>query len=212
MRSHLLSCHPRPRRTGSSFRPLGARCGLTPLGAGSPCHSGWPVAAVSALPIPLTPVEAARCTPSCRGCAAMPLLGTGRPGRAAKLPWIGCRYAWRQRWNRESAGRMVPDSPEWGCLPVRPVKGAPAGRFCGRANGPRRPMDALSSWIAEVDLEGFEPSTSSVRLKRAPNCATGPRRSIVLEPPEGVKPRVRAPRPGRPSDAIAEHHGEGRML
>jgi hypothetical protein len=25
-----------------------------------------------------------------------------------------------------------------------------------------------------VDLEGFEPSTSSVRLKRAPNCATGP--------------------------------------
>ena len=25
-----------------------------------------------------------------------------------------------------------------------------------------------------MDLEGFEPSTSSVRLKRAPNCATGP--------------------------------------
>ena len=25
-----------------------------------------------------------------------------------------------------------------------------------------------------VDLEGFEPSTSSVRLRRAPNCATGP--------------------------------------
>ena len=25
-----------------------------------------------------------------------------------------------------------------------------------------------------VDLEGFEPSASSVRLKRAPNCATGP--------------------------------------
>ena len=26
----------------------------------------------------------------------------------------------------------------------------------------------------KVDLEGFEPSTSSVRLRRAPNCATGP--------------------------------------
>ena len=25
-----------------------------------------------------------------------------------------------------------------------------------------------------MDLEGVEPSTSSVRLKRAPNCATGP--------------------------------------
>ncbi len=25
-----------------------------------------------------------------------------------------------------------------------------------------------------MDLEGFEPSTSSVRLRRAPNCATGP--------------------------------------
>ena len=27
-----------------------------------------------------------------------------------------------------------------------------------------------------VDLEGFEPSTSSMPLRRAPNCATGPRR------------------------------------
>ena len=26
-----------------------------------------------------------------------------------------------------------------------------------------------------VDLEGFEPSASSVRLTRAPNCATGPK-------------------------------------
>ena len=26
----------------------------------------------------------------------------------------------------------------------------------------------------KVDLGGFEPPTSSVRLKRAPNCATGP--------------------------------------
>jgi hypothetical protein len=31
-----------------------------------------------------------------------------------------------------------------------------------------------------VDLEGFEPSTSSMPLRRAPNCATGPRYAIVL--------------------------------
>ena len=31
-----------------------------------------------------------------------------------------------------------------------------------------------------VDLEGFEPSTSSVRLKRAPNCATGPDQAIGI--------------------------------
>ncbi len=30
------------------------------------------------------------------------------------------------------------------------------------------------AWV--VDLEGFEPSTSSMPLRRAPNCATGPRR------------------------------------
>ena len=29
--------------------------------------------------------------------------------------------------------------------------------------------------IDQVDLAGFEPATSSVRLMRAPNCATGPR-------------------------------------
>ena len=28
-----------------------------------------------------------------------------------------------------------------------------------------------------VDLEGFEPSTFAVRLRRAPNCATGPNRT-----------------------------------
>ena len=32
----------------------------------------------------------------------------------------------------------------------------------------------LTTIFALMDLEGFEPSTSSVRLKRAPNCATGP--------------------------------------
>ena len=30
------------------------------------------------------------------------------------------------------------------------------------------------SMFVPVDLAGFEPATSSVRLKRAPNCATGP--------------------------------------
>ena len=33
---------------------------------------------------------------------------------------------------------------------------------------------AMGPGFFYMDLEGFEPSTSSVRLKRAPNCATGP--------------------------------------
>ena len=33
---------------------------------------------------------------------------------------------------------------------------------------------ALCAAGHQVDLEGLEPSTSSVRLRRAPNCATGP--------------------------------------
>jgi hypothetical protein len=44
-------------------------------------------------------------------------------------------------------------------------------------------QDPISSFIErktptsggkQVDLRGFEPLTSSVRLRRAPNCATGP--------------------------------------
>jgi hypothetical protein len=64
---------------------------------------------------------------------------------------------------------------------------------CPTSSGPRgiRTLDLLNAietrsqlrygpdWFLQcgtvaVDLEGFEPSTSSVRLKRAPNCATGP--------------------------------------
>ncbi len=38
----------------------------------------------------------------------------------------------------------------------------------------RAPNCAMGPSCQPVDLEGFEPSTSSVRLRRAPNCATGP--------------------------------------
>jgi hypothetical protein len=40
-----------------------------------------------------------------------------------------------------------------------------------------------------VDLRGFEPLTSSVRLRRAPSCATGPRwaKGILLEGQVNVK-------------------------
>ncbi len=31
-----------------------------------------------------------------------------------------------------------------------------------------------------VDLEGFEPSTSSMPWKRAPNCATGPSEGLLF--------------------------------
>lgn len=49
--------------------------------------------------------------------------------------------------------------------------------------------------LDRMDLEGFEPSTSSVRLKRAPNCATGPnsvqisRLNILTAHPWNVKHR-----------------------
>ena len=48
--------------------------------------------------------------------------------------------------------------------------------FHGAPNSPGRGLRALWALnkISQMDLEGFEPSTSSVRLKRAPNCATGP--------------------------------------
>src|SRR3990172_2191671 len=38
----------------------------------------------------------------------------------------------------------------------------------------RAPNCAMGPSYQPVDLEGFEPSTSSVRLRRAPNCAMGP--------------------------------------
>ena len=43
-----------------------------------------------------------------------------------------------------------------------------------------------------VDLRGFEPLTSSVRLRRAPNCATGPftRRMTFYLMQEGMSRRV----------------------
>jgi hypothetical protein len=37
-------------------------------------------------------------------------------------------------------------------------------------------MDQRKSLGILVDLDGFEPSTSSMPWKRAPNCATGPLR------------------------------------
>ena len=41
--------------------------------------------------------------------------------------------------------------------------------------GPSHPVPLCAGLRGtKVDLEGFEPSTSSVRLRRAPNCATGP--------------------------------------
>ena len=38
------------------------------------------------------------------------------------------------------------------------------------------PMSPVRTRCELVDLEGFEPSTSSMPWKRAPNCATGPSR------------------------------------
>ena len=46
-----------------------------------------------------------------------------------------------------------------------------------------------SSIVNLVDLRGFEPLTSSVRLRRAPSCATGPgwAKGILLEGYPDVK-------------------------
>ena len=49
-----------------------------------------------------------------------------------------------------------------------------------------------------VDLDGFEPSTSSMPWKRAPNCATGP----FLR--QTGKPRIEKTRPWR--DTPRESH------
>ena len=49
-----------------------------------------------------------------------------------------------------------------------------------------------------VDLEGFEPSTSSMPWKRAPNCATGPRKQQL---------RLAYHEPGA---GLADHGAHGR--
>jgi hypothetical protein len=46
----------------------------------------------------------------------------------------------------------------------------------------RAPSCAMGPRLPQVDLAGFEPATSSVRLMRAPNCATGPRRGVEIVP------------------------------
>ncbi len=42
--------------------------------------------------------------------------------------------------------------------------------------------------LPKVDLKGIEPLTSSVRLRRAPNCATGPRESKKCKPQTDLHP------------------------
>ena len=64
------------------------------------------------------------------------------------------------------AALRAPNPPEGGCVRYGPnIIFLTWRRLLARPSGASRLM---------MDLEGFEPSTSSVRLKRAPNCATGP--------------------------------------
>ena len=54
----------------------------------------------------------------------------------------------------------------------------PDDRICSGYNSSAI-LTAIGSFVNQsatrkVDLRGFEPLTSSVRLRRAPNCATGP--------------------------------------
>ena len=48
--------------------------------------------------------------------------------------------------------------------------------YCERRFSPFELVEMTSIVCKLVDLDGFEPSTSSMPWKRAPNCATGPRR------------------------------------
>ena len=48
----------------------------------------------------------------------------------------------------------------------------------------------LSVFTEQVDLRGFEPLTSSVRLRRAPNCATGPIDHPVRDKAKGIVPEA----------------------
>ncbi len=64
------------------------------------------------------------------------------------------------------AALRAPNPPEGGYVRYGlNIRFLPSRRLWSCPSGASRLM---------MDLEGFEPSTSSVRLKRAPNCATGP--------------------------------------
>ena len=45
---------------------------------------------------------------------------------------------------------------------------------------PQKELGQSPKELGQVDLAGLEPATSSVRLMRAPNCATGPRKGLRI--------------------------------
>ena len=116
-------------------------------------------------------------------CAMGPVCFIFLPTGAPNPPEGGCvRYGpglfhFSTHWRSQSPGRGL--RALWArfvsffyplALPI-PRKGAAC------AMGPVQKCYSvvnLASVPPKMDLEGFEPSASSVRLKRAPNCATGP--------------------------------------
>ena len=74
-------------------------------------------------------------------------------------PWRGLRALWTLVYSVSFVSHGAPNSPV-------------EGTTC--AMGPCFVFSERQLAFSRMDLEGFEPSTSSVRLKRAPNCATGP--------------------------------------
>src|SRR6478735_7111477 len=71
---------------------------------------------------------------------------------------------------------------------------------CGRAGWGKGKAPTRGAFHTSVDLRGFEPLTSSLRTKRATNCATGPRTSVTLS------------RPDRPSESTREDGGHEHHL
>ena len=83
-----------------------------------------------------------------------------------------------------------------GLTPAKYSKGEIASPYMSGPRGIRTPdlLNAIETrsqlrYGPLVDLGGFEPPTSSVRLRRAPNCATGPATANEIVPDSmlGVK-------------------------
>lgn len=73
-----------------------------------------------------------------------------------------------------------------GRRPVATVVCAAGIRADARMRKDRGCLRGLSLLLSVVDLRGFEPLTSSLRTKRATNCATGPRTSASLSRSAGA--------------------------
>ncbi len=147
------------------------------------------------------------------------LTGRACPARLAGRQASSASTA--RRWRREAASwlrpaGLAPSPARWrlayySCPGQYSIEGGPSGI---RTHDLLNAIETRSQLrygplrVYRVDLEGFEPSTSSVRLKRAPNCATGPHASptILPEARRGVNLRQHG-HPPQPASGRCETGG-----